>query len=172
MKTIKKITLLVVIASVLTTFSCTKEGKEGPPGPVGTSGPKGDAGPQAKTFNFNLTFNAGDTYKSYSGITGFNNDDVLLVYIFNANYGADYYVQLPYMLGGATGINIYAEFSEVDGYLYINTEKADGTAGSPWTSTTTLGFKAVLISSTARLANPNIDYTNYKEVKTIFNLKD
>ena len=97
---------------------------------------------------------------------------MLLVYIFNANYGTDYYVQLPYMLGGATGINIYAEFSEVDGYLFINTEKANGTAGSPWTSTTTLGFKAVLISSAARIANPDIDYTDYNQIKTAFNLED
>tara|TARA_R110001592_G_scaffold142757_1_gene365067 strand:+ start:69 stop:596 length:528 start_codon:yes stop_codon:yes gene_type:complete len=175
MKTIKRLSILVIIASVLTTFSCTKEGKQGETGQQGATGavgPQGDPGPQAKTFNFNLTFNAGDTYKSYNGITGFDADDVLLVYIFNANYGADYYVQLPYILGGSTGINIYAEFSEVEGFLFINTENANGTSGSPWTSTTTLGFKAVLISSSARLANPDVDYSNYYEVKGYFNLKD
>ena len=64
MRTIKKTVLLTLIASASLIFSCAKDGKDGPVGPAGVSGPKGDAGPQAKTFNFNLTFNAGDTYKS------------------------------------------------------------------------------------------------------------
>ena len=36
----------------------------------------------------------------------------------------------------------------------------------------TVQYKVVVIPPSARLANPNIDYTNYNEVKTAFNLKD
>jgi hypothetical protein len=171
MKTARKITMLIMIISIVATFGCTKEGKEGPPGPTGTTGSKGDSGPQAKTFNFNLTFDPGETYESYGGITGFNTDDVLLVYIYWADYGEPFYVQLPFAENN-NGISFYAEFSEVSGYIFVNTIWANGNSGSPWSTSTTLGFKAVLISSAARLANPNIDYTNYNEVKKVFNLKD
>lgn len=177
--TIKSIT--TVLASMALTLglivsSCKKpeKGETGPKGETGASGATGQPGPQAKTFVFNLTFNAGDTFKSYAGVTGFNTDDVLLVYIFNANYGSDYYVQLPYMIGGAgaAGVHCYAEFSETSGNLFINTEWADGAAGSPWSSSVTLKFKAVLISSSQFKAHPNTNWKNYAEVKAELNLKD
>ena len=38
--------------------------------------------------------------------------------------------------------------------------------------TTLERFKVVAIASSARLANPNVDYTNYAEVKVTFNLED
>ena len=175
--TIKPITTVLASMALtlgLTLSSCKKpeKGEAGPKGETGATGAQGQAGPQAKTFNFSLTFAIGDTYQSYGGITGFNADDVLLVYVFNANYGSDYYVQLPYMSGGSSGINYYAEFSEANGFLFINTENADGTTGSPWTSSTTLKFKAVLISSAQRSANPNVNWKNYSEVKKVLNLKD
>lgn len=56
--------------------------------------------------------------------------------------------------------------------MFINTKKADGTAGSPWTATSTIAFKAVLISSTQRQAHPNLNWANYDEVKQVLHLKD
>ncbi len=163
-------TILLTLTLALTNVGCKKE--PGPKGDIGTTGPQGPSGPQAKTFVFNLTFNSGDTFKSYSGVTGFNTDDVLLVYVFNANYGSDYYVQLPFMSGGSSGVNFYAEFNETNGNLFINTEWADGTTGSPWSSSVNLKFKAVLISSSQFKAHPNTNWGNYNEVKATFNLKD
>jgi len=172
----KKVIATLFVACALIIISCKKgdTGPAGDKGATGNTGATGQPGPQAKTFVFNLTFNAGDTFKSYAGVTGFNTDDVLLVYIFNANYGSDYYVQLPYMIGGAgaAGVHCYAEFSETSGNLFINTEWADGTAGSPYTSSVTFKFKAVLISSSQFKAHPNTNWKNYAEVKSVLNLKD
>lgn len=182
MKTIKRITLLVLISSILTTFSCTKEGKQGPAGtngtngasgptgPTGPSGVDGIPGPQAKTFNFSLTFNAGDTYKSYGGITGYDADDVILFFVhYETLSSTAYWSSLPMIF---STLNIVPEFSDQTGFVFINTLKSNGTAGSPWTSTSTLNFKAVLVKSSQMIANPNIDYSNYYEVKGAFNLKD
>jgi hypothetical protein len=157
----------------LTLSSCKKpeKGETGPKGETGATGAQGQAGPQAKTFNFILTFAAGDTYQSYSGITGFNADDVIMVYKVYETLGTTkYWTQLPWVVSNY--VNIVPEFSESTGLLFINTEKADGTVGSPWTTTNTFDFKAVLISSSQRAANPNINWKNYTEVKKVLKLKD
>lgn len=81
----------------LTLSSCKKpeKGETGPKGETGATGAQGQAGPQAKTFNFTLTFAAGDTYQSYSGITGFNADDVIMVYTVYETLGTTkYWTQL------------------------------------------------------------------------------
>ena len=69
-------------------------------------------------------------------------------------------------------MNIIPEFSKSSGFVFINTLKADGTSGSPWTSSSTLSFKAVLVKSSLLIANPGITSKNYEEVKRILNLKD
>lgn len=188
MKKIKTVVMLVILSSILTTFSCTKEGKQGIAGTNGINGTVGANGQDglngtngqdgqdgvdglgAKTFNFNLTFNAGDTYKSYSGITGYDADDVVLFFMYFETFGSqNYWVSMPVVLGN---VNLIPEFSDQTGLAFVNTYKSDGTAGSPWTSTNTFSFKAVLIKSSQYIANPNIDYSNYYEVKGAFNLKD
>jgi|GEM_PF-975265 hypothetical protein len=170
MKTLKKTLILVLMASISTTFSCTKEGKEGAQGPMGQTGPAGPSGPDARTFNFTLTFNTGDTFKSYSGITGFDANDVILFYVHYETLSSTYYwAPLPMIAGN---MNIIPEFSESSGFVFINTLKADGTSGSPWTSSSTLAFKAVLVKSSLLIANPGITSKNYEEVKRILNLKD
>jgi len=127
--------------------------------------------PDATTFNFNLTFSSGDTVKTYTGITGFTENDVVLLYVYNDQIaGENYYVQLPYT--ALNLVNIYGQFSSTTGKVYVHTEKADGSAGSPWTSSNTFSFKAVLIPSKSMLFNQDVDYSNYFEVKRRFHLKD
>lgn len=145
--------------------------KEGPPGPQGPTGETGPAGPDARTFNFSLTFNPGDTFKSYAGITGFDAGDVVLTYVlYETIGGTGYWTQIPVILSDY--VNFVPEFSESTGFLYINSLKADGTAGSPWTSSYTFAFKAVLIKSSGLAKNPNVDLNNYEEVKNTFNIPD
>lgn len=125
----------------------------------------------AKTFNFSLVFNPGDTFKSYTGITGYDAGDVVIVFAHYDTYGTTpYWVQTPFILAGA--VNIFSEFSSENGHIYINTLKADGSTGSPWTASTGMTFKAVLIKSTGLIKNPNVDLTNYEAVKEAFNLID
>ncbi len=162
-------TIIAICVIALTLVNCKKE--LGPKGDKGDTGAQGQPGPQAKTFNFSLTFNAGDTYKSYSGITGYNADDIIMTYIKYETLGTEgYWTQLPYLVGNS--VNFVPEFGDQTGLLFINTEKADGTAGSPWASTATFDFKAVLISSSQKLAHPNLNWKNYNEVKQVLKLKD
>ncbi|WP_430401793.1 hypothetical protein [Fluviicola sp.] len=162
MKTQGLFMLLLII--VLGISSCKKQ-----VGPQGETGATGAAGPDAKTFNFNLTFTASDTYQSYSGVTGYDEGDVVLTFIYYKQLsGTNYWVQLPLVSSGT--INIFAEFSETNGNLFINTEKADGSAGSPWTSTNTFMFKAVLIKSSGLIKHPDVDLTNYEQVMETFKL--
>jgi hypothetical protein len=160
MKTLKKLTLLSFLAAGLF-MNCKKE--PGPKGDTGSQGPQGPAGPSAKTFTFALTFDPGETFESYSPITGFNADDVLLVYAYNNTYsGSDYYTQLPYIADGNPGVNFWPEFNENTGFLFINTTWSNGNSGSPWTSATTLKFKAVLISSSQFKAHPGYNWENFE----------
>ncbi len=168
MKTIKAL-LPVVLIILMAITGCEK--KQGPKGDQGATGPQGASGPSAKTFTFTGNFNSTTQFIYYTGLmSSFDADDVVITYIFNANYGGtDYYVMLPYVVSGF--VNVYAEVGE-NGSIYINTDKADGSAGSPWTSPATFQFKAVLIKSSQIKKHPNVDYSNYSEVKATFNLQD
>lgn len=176
-------TLLAICVMALALSSCKKEpikgdkgekgdkGDTGATGQTGATGANGTNGVDAKTFNFTLTFNAGDTYQAYSGITGYNADDVIITYIkWETLGGTNYWTQLPVVVSNF--VNIIPEFSETTGNMFINTEKADGTAGSPWTTSNTFAFKAVLISSAQRQAHPNLNWANYTEVKQALHLQD
>lgn len=159
--------IILLLATLIGICSCKKQ--VGPQGEIGPKGEVGLAGPDAKTFNFNLTFTPSDTYQSYSGITGYDAGDVVLTFsMYEQLSGEDYWVQLPFILDGA--VNVLPEFSETSGNLVINTKKADGTLGSPWTSTNTFAFKAVLIKSSGLIKHPDVDLSNYKEVKETFKL--
>jgi len=160
--------IIFALSLAVTVFSCKKE-VVGPTGPQGEQGIKGDQGnqgeqgPGATTKKFNLTFNAGDTFKSYSpGFSNFGINDIMLVYIYSDTYGtSDYYIQLPTILLGA--VNVYPEIS-AGGHLFINTAKADGSSGSPWVSSVNLGFKAVHIKSSTIALHPEIDWENKDQV--------
>jgi len=125
----------------------------------------------AKTHHFSLTFEPGDTWKKYTGISDFDTNDVVLVYVWSNTYsGENYWIQLPHIYN-SNSINIWPEFGEDSGDLFINTTWADGSAGSPWSSSTTLDFKAVRIPSSGMIKHPDLDYSNYDEVARAYNLE-
>jgi hypothetical protein len=171
MKTTKTIFALLLIAA--TTFTgCKKpeKGETGPAGPTGAQGPQGAPGPDAQTFTYTLTFTSSDTYQTYYGITGFDANDMIVTYVLDETYGGeDFYVQTPYVVQNY--VNIYAQVGENTGLVFVNTVKADGTAGSPWASTSTLKFKSVLIKSRAVKAHPEVNYSDYAQVIKTFGLK-
>lgn len=155
--------IILAIAIVALGLGCKKE-VVGPTGPQGEQGPKGETGPGATTKTFSLTFNSGDNFKFYNpGFTDFGANDIMLVYLYSDTYGSsDYFIQLPTILLGT--VNIYPEISN-DGSLYINTDKADGSGGSPWTSTVNLGFKVVHIRSSAIALHPEVDWKDRDQVE-------
>lgn len=171
-----KTTITMLCAGIALTFgllfsSCAKDGTIGPKGETGAAGNQGTPGPTAKTFTFNCSFSSTSTYDFYNGVTGFDTDDVLMFYILNETIGGSaYYAPIPLDYGNF--VNIYPEFQENNGTVIIYTVKSDGTAGSPWASNVTFKFKAVLIKSAQRVAQPNVNLNDYAAVKKAYNIKD
>src|SRR5690606_27368248 len=132
MKTTKRILMLLVIASISTIIGCAKDGKDGLPGPAGPKGETGASGPNAKYYDFSVSIPTTTTWASYSlSNTNYVNGDAVIVYWrdFNTNF----FIQTPYIYrtsSTSVGVNIYAEVASVT--LFINTTRADGSAGSPW----------------------------------------
>ena len=172
MKT-KITTMLAALMLVAVLFTnCKKEpGPKGDAGAVGATGPQGLPGPSAKTYTFNAFFDTSIQYYTYNGLFGeYDSDDAVLVYVLNAYYSSTpYCVLLPYVANGT--VNIYAEIGDL-GTIYINTDKANGTAGSPWTSSVSFKFKAVVIKSTMLKKHPEVNLKNYDEVAQTFNIKE
>lgn len=165
----KKTTQLLLSAFTVLALLFTACKKDpGPQGPTGPQGPQGPSGPSAKTYTYTCNFTNLTTYASYNGIMAdFTPGDMVLTFIYWANYGDDFYVQLPFNDGT---INYYAEVSEATGYLFLNTDKANGTTGSPWASNVTLKFKSILIRSDQ--IKKGVNHASYSEVKKAYNLKD
>jgi hypothetical protein len=162
-------TIIAICLIALTLGSCKKEA--GPKGDTGATGAQGATGPAAKTFNFSLTFDAGETFESYDGITGFKAGDIVMTYIkYETLLDEAYWTQLPLVFSNT--VNFVPEFNEKTGYLFINTDNADGSAGSPWTSSTTIDFKAVLITVAQQMAHPNVNWEDYNEVKQALDIKE
>lgn len=143
-------------------------GSNGTNGQDGADGQDGTPGPDATTFNFNLTFDATTAEDAYTGITGFDSGDVILTFANIYNLGSDpAWTQLPAVSSGVSFLSI---FSVTTAQLTVLTEYVDGTAGSPWNSTLTLPCKAVLIKSTGLAKHPNLDLSSYTEVAEAFDL--
>lgn len=158
MKTIRRITMLVLISSILTTFSCTKEGKQGETGPAGTNGINGNANVKSSTHTVYSW-----EWSSSNKITLFTPNVVqtivdagsVLVYIEGSS---GEWAAIPLTAGSSSIIYSYKAY-----YVDI--------IASP-KPTSTERFKVVAISASARLSNPHINFNDYYQVKGAFNLKD
>jgi|GEM_PF-5606360 len=123
------------------------------------------SGVKAKGYVFSLTFGpALQTYQFAPTVPKSSPQDVVLTFVMNEMLGTDTaWTQCPITL---SSFMITPEF--VNYSLIINVDKTDGTSGSPFTSNQTFLFKAVVIPSSGIAAKPNVDLTNYKEVKKAF----
>ncbi len=169
MKKIKILLILVIIAGVSATISCKKEGEKGEPGVNGTNGTNGNANVQ----NFDITVNTWEwTYDNTYQRQYYR-------YWLTANYNS--LVVCYVMSGSGKQIMPYYEavsqknydFANVlfQTYPYIEFQYTD--YNSPTTPpSSSKYFYMVIVPPAARLANPNIDYTNYNEVKRTFNFKN
>lgn len=166
-KTIKYLTLGMLFFGTLTMYSCKKYATKDDLKEYATQSDLNNS--QAKVFNYNLTFAAGSTYEIYDGIKGFQKGDIIVTYLFYESLGGDdnYWVQLPFYLDSQ--INIFAEYSELDGYMFINAQLDDGSA--PWMSPTPMSLKSVLIKANGLKTHPDLDLKKYEEVAKVFNLE-
>ena len=174
MKTIKRTVLLTLIASVSLLFSCAKDGKDGLPGPAGSAGPAGNANVKSQTFTSNWVHigtqgQSGDgflsTHSSSIITSDIVNNGAVLAYYFNSTLNA--WITLPFSEPFSSWTSHW-RYNYKNNLINFIKEDSDFFTSNPGNIT----FKVVAIASSARLANPNVDYTNYEEVKATFNLKD
>ncbi len=163
MKIMKVITLTLLLIGVTFMMGCDKKA---------TQSELNDQKPQATVFS--LSFSPTVYKNSYSGIKGYSKGDVLLVYGWSEIEGKDAWGALPgtvFHSDSQTGWVIRTfKFEEDSGKLYIYTYNADGTSGSPWTKDMLFKYKAVVIKSSAIQQNPDVDLSNYAEVKARFDV--
>lgn len=169
MKTTKRILMLLVIASMTTILGCAKDGKDGLPGPQGPAGQNGNA----NVKNYSLTVSSWQwTYDNlyerhyYRYSNSSNSQSVVYGYVMSGSgkQAIPYYTcpswqciqfdMATYLFGSPP----YIEFQ----YTNYNSKTTAPTSDSY--------FYLVIVPPTIRMANPNVDWTNYEEVKKTFNL--
>lgn len=172
----KKLLFIAVLFSLSFT-ACQKE--EGPAGPIGPQGPQGPQGNNGNANVHSATFivNPGDwAYNapsyyvtlSYPQITqDIINTGAVLVYLQN-NPGN--YSQLPLTFYPS---NTYSETFEISsGLSNVKIFRTDSDLTDPGPVSNALTFKVVVIASSGKKANPNLDLKDYSKVKEAFNLSE
>lgn len=170
-KTIFKTGLFLVVA--LFAMSCSKDGEVGPAGPAGANGINGTNGTNGNanvngTTDFTIlptdwlsSGNLKYVTITNNGVTqNIVNTGMVMVYQKVNNS----YIALPFSNSG-----IDRGFSFGLNYIQISLSAYNNTA---FTISTNFTIRAVIVSSTNKMANPNINWKNYEEVKRALNLAD
>ena len=163
MKSMKnKITLSVLaFAATLLINGCVKDGPVGPQGPPGYDGNANVIGTNSVTVGWTLSGNA---YTSTINVPDISQDivdkGIVEVYI---NYANEWWV-LPDVIG----INSTTYGFGV-GYVTLYNSNSDGTKPDYPPSSI---FRVVVVSASNRMANPNVDWKNYSEVKEALHLSN
>ena len=153
----KKIFLSFALLSLLIT-SCKKE-KYQPAGNYVVSGTNSNT---VKKYDFTVyssdwMASGSNQYYNYMGIpAGTDMNGAVMVYY----YAAGYYTALPFIVSGTQSI-MFA--------FQTNTILEVDLIGMP---AQTCSFRAVIIPPGSRLQHPEVDYTNYEQVKKVFSIKD
>jgi hypothetical protein len=177
----KKTLFSVAILAMMFLASCTKPGPIGPAGTAGTNGKDGTAGTNGTngtngingnanvigTSTVALNSNSWTALGTYFGVAlsvpaitqAIVDKGVVLVY----EQDATYWRALPYTSGIISKFFVFT-LNSVEIY-YQNTD------GSQTTNPGNKTYRIVAISASVAMANPNVNWENYEEVKTILNLK-
>lgn len=158
----KKIHLILfAIASTLFLKGCVKDGPIGPQGPPGQDGNANVIGTNSVSVGWTLDGNAWYSTINVPGITqDIVNKGTVQVFI---QYGTEWWT-MPDVIG----INSTTFGFDV-GYVSLVNSNADGSTPSYPTHST---FRVVIISASNRLANPDVNWNNYEEVKKALHLQD
>ena len=167
-------TMTVSIVGILLTFGLTlsackkvEKGPAGPTGLTGATGATGANGPEAKTYNVTYNYAAGETYRYYSGVTDFEPDDALLIYLVYTSVGGE--TLCTPISATVYGVDYLTLFAESTGAISFYTYSA-GTYSSPWSTNQEVRYKIVHIKSSGLIKHPNVDLSNYEDVKVAYNL--
>lgn len=166
-----KIIYPLFFAGLLMLTSCTKEGAVGPQGatgPQGAAGTPGNANVKSSTATISSWLSLNNQYYADIAVPAITQDIVnkgaVLVYRLSSTGS---YSQLPLTIFPGTTYNRTIEAVHSVGSVRIFVYDSDGTLPG---AQGTQDFKIVVIASSARTANPNLNWNNYEAVKTHFNL--
>ncbi len=121
---------------------------------------------QSKVVNFSITFTPSQAWGTVPYIDK-KESDIVLLYVKYDNLGGEpTWAPMPVVVGS---INFVPEF--MGNTIYINAKKTSDNSYVNFTSNTTFGFKAVVLSFSGLSKQPNVDLSNYEEVSKAFNLK-
>ena len=177
-KTIFKTGLFLIVA--LFAMSCSKDGVAGPSGPTGANGINGTNGINGNanvvgsapfaTVSTNWGSSAGGAVwtATLSGQTSITQSvvDRGIVSVFRkyTSNGITEWSPLP-----DTNTNINISFNYGLGYITFYAQSTNAVAiANPGIIT----FRYVVITPTNKMANPNTDWNDYKQVKSALNLAD
>ncbi|HEX7414337.1 MAG TPA: hypothetical protein VF411_09875 [Bacteroidia bacterium] len=183
MKTITMKTLAAgMVVATMILFTQCNVGPQGAQGPIGLTGAAGTNGTNGTNGNTVQTFTGSTVSASWTSVNGNTEWDAsFTVPAATATVVANGTIEA--FLGDGTGTVWYALPSSYKGLEYNYSYQLNqvgiqvtNTAGTlptlPGGGTGVEQFKFVVISPSARLANPNVNFKNYAEIKKAFNLKD
>lgn len=167
----KRFSALLLVALALATAGCKKEqGPQGEQGIQGEQGQQGEAGPNAKVYDFTLTFGTSTTVQTYNMPSQSMYGKVTFVYL---DKGYKDWVMLPYYENnpGFLPVNYIATCDEIMERIEIRTDRGDNQTGSPWAvNNVQRNFRAVVLEISGFIQNPDVDWKDYKQVEKALNL--
>lgn len=163
-----KLTALTLLGLALSFSSCKKE--TGPAGAQGTAGKDGNANVKNSTIfvNANEWIYAPGICKVTKLVPEITQDiiDKGAIIIYSEGVASGSWDALPYSSAETSGLVLTFGFNIQAGKLNLEvTFNQNQTL--PAGTLTSSNFKLVLISGSARAANPNVNFKNYKEVEKI-----
>ena len=173
MKTKKLFFVIALVTGTMIFNGCKKDDDSNfqPKGNYQTAGTNGDV-KSVQLVNANWIWDGVTNYWSTSTWTGIsiltaNINATGSVMLYEAN-GAGGWIGMPLALNLSSTVTRHDIFSYNTGAVTVTIEDSD--LSNP--NVTGGTFKLVCISSSARMANPNLNLSDYKAVAKAFNLKD
>ncbi len=174
----KNLKLILAMTTIVVFFaSCTKKGEPGAQGPAGQNGTDGNA--NVHSFNYRITAWGYDGNYYYSDLTASEGLSISASDI--ANGALMSYIEttagwtlLTYAYPlGSNGTQFYRAYFDVNNFL-IRVNNSNSSSDAPYltaTPSSPRGIKIVVIPQ-LRMAQTDIDWSNYQDVKREFNLAD
>jgi len=158
------------ISVVFLISSCAKDGETGPAGAPGTNGTNGNANVHTQTFTISSWTYTAPSYRADIWDTDITqsiaDNGFVMVYLSNGSGG---WQALPYStITSASFFSTWNFVYYLNGVTLYKTDSDLTQPSNPGTRT----YKVVAASEAGRIANPNVDWTNYEQVKKTFNLNN
>jgi len=173
-KTIQIQTIAFLGSVVLFIGACTKEGPAGPKGDPGQNG-------HTNVYAYNYSFTSGWPYTSPSyyrnlavpALNAANIDSAAVMVYFSKGLGI--WDAMPFTQYNGLSPNYFMNFDTGVGNVQVTwtyNGSSQGSDPNTYYNITTIKFKVVVIPPSGRVANPDLDLRDYKEVKKRFHLQD